>query len=272
VGKTLKFCKYFFPIYIVLSLLAVTSSAEQFILPLPSLAGYYKHEAKQDSFDFQKDFSYYNILDISIICCGKITSGLARGDGIERDASEVFPLPGELMFLTENIDSKNCYAYYHSNAPDCDTIKFQSFTLTNECDFIKDGKGLITAQIAPPFGFGFDVIDLPSAQIDSVFLSVITSPINNIKNNYIQDLISLSTYPNPFNHSTKIVFELNRPNYVRIEIYDQMGSLVEVITNRYYSNGKHDLVWNAQSQSNGIYFCLIKTNSFEQVKKITLIK
>ena len=63
----------------------------------------------------------------------------------------------------------------------------------------------------------------------------------------------LRVYPNPFNTTANIEYELEQPITVTIRIYDYLGKEIELIQN-YQFRGKHTSVWNATGQPNGIYF------------------
>ena len=50
------------------------------------------------------------------------------------------------------------------------------------------------------------------------------------------------------------------------------GRLIETLFSDYLSIGEYRLKWNAVDQSSGIYFVRLKSDDFEQIQKITLIK
>lgn len=79
-------------------------------------------------------------------------------------------------------------------------------------------------------------------------------------------------YPNPFNPSTNIPFALPEQADVTITVYDIMGRRVATLLNETRPAGWHNIAWNASSVASGTYFYRIKTDSFNSVKKLTLIK
>ena len=92
----------------------------------------------------------------------------------------------------------------------------------------------------------------------------------NIRNN---DKFSLaSAYPNPFNPTTTINYDLSSDENINISIYDINGSLIENIFNGYQFSGSHYITWNGSRFSSGIYFVKMTNNTSSQTYKIILAK
>ena len=81
-----------------------------------------------------------------------------------------------------------------------------------------------------------------------------------------------SIYPNPFNPSTTIAFDVSKTTNLSIAIYDISGRLVETIANESFSPGKHSINWHANGLSSGIYFAKILSSSYSQTHKLMLMK
>jgi len=79
-------------------------------------------------------------------------------------------------------------------------------------------------------------------------------------------------YPNPFNPSTTISYELPKSSYVMVSIFDVCGHLIETLINSNQTAGKYQVQWNASGYSTGMYFYLIETPEFQQVRKMILMK
>ncbi|MDX9924957.1 MAG: T9SS type A sorting domain-containing protein, partial [Ignavibacteriaceae bacterium] len=89
--------------------------------------------------------------------------------------------------------------------------------------------------------------------------------------------ISISNYPNPFNPTTTIEYNLPTEGNVKLEVYNSLGQLVNVLIEGNQRAGRQRVTWSGKdsfgsSVSSGIYFYRIKTNSFSQVKKMILMK
>ena len=80
-------------------------------------------------------------------------------------------------------------------------------------------------------------------------------------------------YPNPFNPSTWIDFELPQKGKVSLKIYDINGKIVAILMNKYLNYGKHSIIWRPDNKiASGVYFYQIKANNFIKTKKLTLVK
>ncbi len=79
-------------------------------------------------------------------------------------------------------------------------------------------------------------------------------------------------YPNPFNPSTIINFEVPVASFVRLNVYNLQGQLVRQLLNKTFTSGKHEVEFDANTLSSGVYFYTIETGSFRQTQKMLLIK
>ena len=89
-----------------------------------------------------------------------------------------------------------------------------------------------------------------------------------------------SNYPNPFNPSTTISFELTAKDAqdAKIEIFNLKGQKVRTFTNHQITQSpNHQIVWDGTDQNNqpvssGIYFVRLKAGEMEASRKIMLLK
>jgi photosystem II stability/assembly factor-like uncharacterized protein len=79
-------------------------------------------------------------------------------------------------------------------------------------------------------------------------------------------------YPNPFNPSTTINFDLPKTSDVRIEVYNITGQKVVTLLNKKMPAGNHQVEFNAQNLSSGVYFYRIEAGEFQDVKKMILLR
>lgn len=79
-------------------------------------------------------------------------------------------------------------------------------------------------------------------------------------------------YPNPFNPATNISFTLSQPSSVVVSVYNILGRKVDELYSGLKSTGNHTLTFDASRLSGGIYFYELKTPSFVERKKMTLVK
>ena len=80
-------------------------------------------------------------------------------------------------------------------------------------------------------------------------------------------------YPNPFNPTTTIRFNLVEiQSKVTLHILDITGRVVDELVSGELGTGEHELVWGAAGQSSGIYFARLQSGSKVQSQKLILIK
>ena len=87
----------------------------------------------------------------------------------------------------------------------------------------------------------------------------------------------LAAYPNPFNPSTKLSFELAAPAHARLKIFDTAGRLVMTLVDEQRASGRHEIVWNGQnsagqSVASGVYLYRFEAGEVVQTKRMMLVK
>ncbi|MBN2030117.1 T9SS type A sorting domain-containing protein [bacterium] len=79
-------------------------------------------------------------------------------------------------------------------------------------------------------------------------------------------------YPNPFNHATRITFTLPSPSHTVLKVYDLMGRELNTLVEGYREAGSHEVNWDAENCSSGIYLCRLEAGSYVQTRKLILQK
>ncbi|MFZ2324356.1 MAG: T9SS type A sorting domain-containing protein, partial [Ignavibacteriaceae bacterium] len=82
----------------------------------------------------------------------------------------------------------------------------------------------------------------------------------------------LGNYPNPFNPSTIIKYELKESGIVKIKVYDILGGEVLGLVNEAQEAGYHSVNFNAQNLPSGVYIYTLQVNGFTASKKLLLLK
>ncbi|MDZ4182854.1 MAG: FlgD immunoglobulin-like domain containing protein, partial [Candidatus Cloacimonadaceae bacterium] len=93
----------------------------------------------------------------------------------------------------------------------------------------------------------------------------------------IQEYRLLGNYPNPFNPSTSISFNLPQKSAVSLSIYNLKGQKVKSLVHAELPSGRHDIVWNGRDDNNrpvssGIYMYRIQAGSWQDSRKMMLMK
>ncbi|HPN38779.1 MAG TPA: T9SS type A sorting domain-containing protein [Melioribacteraceae bacterium] len=79
-------------------------------------------------------------------------------------------------------------------------------------------------------------------------------------------------YPNPFNPNTTISFNILTAGQVNLTVYDMLGREVAVLVNDMLTAGTHHVNFDASKLTSGVYMYKITSGSFQQTKKMMLVK
>lgn len=82
----------------------------------------------------------------------------------------------------------------------------------------------------------------------------------------------LQNYPNPFNPETTIEFNLEKPGYTTLEIYNTLGQPVATLIDGQMSSGHHQVRFAADEYTSAVYFYKLTSGGFTEVKKMMLLK
>jgi len=153
------------------------------------------------------------------------------------------------------------YIIYRNN------IYYASISNLMFMDYRANLNETVTYGVSAVYNYGFSratiiIID-PLSNADETIVS--------IKNQL------LGNYPNPFNPSTTISFNVASAGNVIIEIYNIKGQKISTICDNYYAAGSHTVVWNGldetgQRVSSGVYFYQMQAGGFSSVKKMVMVK
>ena len=79
-------------------------------------------------------------------------------------------------------------------------------------------------------------------------------------------------YPNPFNPTTEITYTLKQGEQVKLTIYDLLGNEVATLVDEYQNPGEHNITYNAQDLTSGVYCYQLQTATGSFTKKMVLMK
>ncbi len=82
----------------------------------------------------------------------------------------------------------------------------------------------------------------------------------------------LPNYPNPFNPSTSITYQLPKKGHVTLKVYNTLGKEVAELVNKAKEEGVYSVTFNGDNLPSGMYFYKIQTGEFVDVKKMLLLK
>ncbi|MCK4979184.1 MAG: T9SS type A sorting domain-containing protein, partial [Candidatus Delongbacteria bacterium] len=79
----------------------------------------------------------------------------------------------------------------------------------------------------------------------------------------------LSNFPNPFNPTTTISFDIAEGETGILTIFNLKGQLLEL---HEFNSGNYDCIWDATNQASGIYFYKLQTQTISETRKMLLLK
>jgi pimeloyl-ACP methyl ester carboxylesterase len=87
----------------------------------------------------------------------------------------------------------------------------------------------------------------------------------------------VGAYPNPFNATTTVVFELAGQQDVSVQIFDLRGRLVRTLEEGTLGDGRHEKIWDGRDDAgrtlaSGAYFVRVRAGDRSEFSKILLLK
>ncbi|MBI4535897.1 MAG: T9SS type A sorting domain-containing protein [Ignavibacteriae bacterium] len=93
------------------------------------------------------------------------------------------------------------------------------------------------------------------------------------ENNLEPDAYSLEqNFPNPFNPTTTIRFNLSESGHTSLKVYDLLGNEVAVLVHGNLARGEHTLHFDAANLSSGMYIYRLLINGFSQARKFIILR
>ena len=86
-----------------------------------------------------------------------------------------------------------------------------------------------------------------------------------------------ANYPNPFNPTTTVSYDLSMAGEVSLVVYNILGEIVHTMVSEYQEPGLYHVTWDAINNagnevSSGVYFFKLQSGDFMQINKAILLK
>ncbi len=81
-----------------------------------------------------------------------------------------------------------------------------------------------------------------------------------------------NNYPNPFNPSTTIVYDMPVEGRATLKVYNALGQEIATLVDETVRAGRYSVEWNASGMASGSYFCRLVTAGFVQTRKMIFIR
>lgn len=84
--------------------------------------------------------------------------------------------------------------------------------------------------------------------------------------------LTLTAYPNPFNPTTMIAFDLPATSQAQLVVYDLTGRAVQTLLDEQMSGGRHEFGFDGAALPSGIYFARLSAGNLVKTQKMVLLK
>ena len=115
-------------------------------------------------------------------------------------------------------------------------------------------------------------VELANQWIEEMVTEIPTADVKENPINLPNDFILHGNYPNPFNASTTIQYELKKNGNIKLSVFDLSGREIDVIRENYQIIGNHTVAWETSDVPSGVYFFRLSSGKFVQTRKAVLLK
>jgi hypothetical protein len=171
-------------------------------------------------------------------------------------------------YPTETGDGEIICEYKTVEEPGTCTVGIEDNTETIGLDYVfNDFYDVTATQLRSQFAIKFTTEEPTVVSVEE------ENEESAIPTNYLLE----QNYPNPFNPETRINYSIPEASFIKLNIYDINGLLVNSLQEGNQPAGKYSVVWNGKNSlgnkvGSGVYFYRLQANDFVQVKKMILLK
>jgi photosystem II stability/assembly factor-like uncharacterized protein len=224
-------------------------------------------------------------------CCGNALNSIYLSDanngtivgnfGTIMRYSSASPLPAPTLISPVNgaMNLSQPVKFDWNSVPSATSyrIKISSDSLFNST--IKDSTIAMDSTVFSGFPNGYYYWKVAGINIGGTgaYSSVWKFQVNSSGINMVSSVIPkeyklYNNYPNPFNPTTKIKFDILKNGLTKITVYDMLGREIKTLINENLTAGSYEVEWNATNFSSGIYFYKMTSGNFTSIKKMVLLK
>jgi len=126
--------------------------------------------------------------------------------------------------------------------------------------------------------YTFTTADNDYSVQDFVIMTTFTPNLNSIEGAPVAESFTLlNNYPNPFNPTTTIQYQIPRNEWVQLAIYNLQGELVKTLWNGDKAAGDYRVQWNGMDDegrpvASGVYLTKLLTPTMARSTKMLLLK
>jgi hypothetical protein len=103
-------------------------------------------------------------------------------------------------------------------------------------------------------------------------LADIATSVNDHRSQLPAQYALYQNFPNPFNPSTVIRYQMPVNSRATLKVYDVLGRKIATLVDGEQSAGTHSVMFNAAGISSGTYFYRFQAGMYGETKKFTVLK
>ena len=107
----------------------------------------------------------------------------------------------------------------------------------------------------------------------NLIISINSSNLGLVEQSHkVEHLMIDRAFPNPFNSSTEIKFNIFTSSNVKLEVFNILGKKIETLIDEPMREGSYSRIWNGDGIQSGTYFIRLSNDKINEVQKISIIK
>jgi endonuclease/exonuclease/phosphatase family metal-dependent hydrolase len=215
-----------------------------------------------------KQYIDVNLPDSKVIVLGDLNDILT--DALDNNVFQMLlDDTGNYLFADLEIGQGNSSDWSYPTWPS----HIDHILITNELfdAFENDSSAISTIKVDEYFPGGWWDYDGDVSDHRPVAMRLDFSTVSAV-DTIIPEPFSLTSYPNPFNPTTVISYELFDEGFVNLSIFNSSGQKVDELVNTILNDGNHRAEWNGSNLPSGPYFAKLTANGASKTHKIMLIK
>ncbi|MCX6145613.1 MAG: polysaccharide deacetylase family protein [Ignavibacteriales bacterium] len=142
---------------------------------------------------------------------------------------------------------------------------WSSVTLT------QSGKN-ISGQVVVENGTKYLMFDVVPDNGDIALRKSTATAIGSSFNTVPSRTMLMPNYPNPFNPSTSLEFQVSSSAFVSLKVLDVLGREVATLVKEERQPGTYTVRWDGSGFPSGVYFCRLHTGSGTETKRLALVR
>jgi tetratricopeptide (TPR) repeat protein len=163
----------------------------------------------------------------------------------------------------------------HNKANNC--LKAKAYVLRGAVYFRQGYASSAQSDFRQAISLSTDCPPIRRMAEENLQISKITSADERDEENLPRVLVLMPNYPNPFNPETTISFGLPKNGKVELLIYNFLGQKIRTLFEGQMPAGWHNVTWDGADDSgnqvgSGVYLLQMKTEGFNSVQKMTLLR